>query len=89
MSPPTRGGGCLPEGLLFTLKTESDPGQTLKDLLGVKSGASGPLNESSAPRVYIDMEEFLKNAPVDKLADKPQANNLTSSPSQPPAVGLW
>lgn len=84
-----QGGGCLSDGLLFTLKNESNPGQTLKDLMNVRSGAAGPLNESSSPRVYIDMEKFLNEAPVEKMADKPQANNINPQPQQPPAVGLW
>jgi len=53
------GGPC--SGLLFTLKPESNPSDTLQRLLAVRVRAQGPLNETNA-RVYIDMEEYLENA---------------------------
>jgi Circadian oscillating protein COP23 len=56
-------GRC--NGVLFTLKPGSgDPGRTLKRLLDVRNRASGPLPESSATRVYINMKDFLDTAPV-------------------------
>lgn len=82
-----QGGGC--SGLLFTLKRERNvtPAQKLQQLLAVRVRASGPLNESS-PRVYIDMKEFLKTAPVESAIsgnsskDQPQ---LTSPSLNQPA----
>ncbi len=70
-----KGGPC--SGLLFTLKPGSNPGRTLQRLLNVRVGASGPLNESTA-RVYIDMEDFLSKAPIEK---EPGANNSTPQPN--------
>lgn len=58
-------GGC--NGTLFTLKPGSDPGKTLQDLLAVRDRASGPLYESSASRVYIDIEEYLSEAATGNL----------------------
>jgi len=55
-------GPC--EGLLFTLRPGSNPGRTLQQLLGVRVGASGPLNETAA-RVYIDMEDVLNQESVE------------------------
>lgn len=71
------GGPC--SGLLFTLKSGSNPGQTLQKLLDVRYRATGPLNESAA-RVYINMEDFLNKAPVDGTTTK------TTNPSQPEEV---
>lgn len=55
-------GPC--NGVLFTLKPSGDPGRTLKRLLDVRIRSSGPLEESSATRVYINMKDFLDKAPV-------------------------
>jgi hypothetical protein len=55
-------GPC--NGVLFTLKPGGDPGRTLKRLLDVRIRSSGPLAESSATRVYINMKDFLDKAPV-------------------------
>ena len=60
-----KGGAC--RGVLFTLKPGANAGRTLRQLLNVRDRASGPLNETSA-RVYIDVEKFLKAAPVEKAA---------------------
>lgn len=93
-----KGGPC--SGLLFTLKPGSNPGRTLQQLLSVRVGASGPLNESTA-RVYIEMEEFLNKAPVDKTVAGSQSPSLpqpkvepttpqsTTSPATPTSLGLW
>jgi hypothetical protein len=55
-------GPC--NGVLFTLKPGGDPGRTLKRLLAVRDRASGPLAESSATRVYINMKDLLDASPV-------------------------
>lgn len=90
------GGPC--SGLLFTLKPGSNPGRTLQQLLSVRVGASGPLNESTA-RVYIDMEDFLSKAPVETEAGatqstpQPKIESTTPSSTTTPAatkpLGLW
>jgi hypothetical protein len=75
-----KGGPC--NGLLFTLKPGSNPGQTLKNLMAVQTGSRGPLNESAA-RVYIDMDEFLTTAPVDTNATLSVAPPETSQLPNP------
>lgn len=90
-----KGGPC--SGLLFTLKPGSNPGRTLQRLLAVRYTATGPLNESTA-RVYIDMEDFLSKAPVEKEAGatptQPKVDVTTPQSTTTPAttttpVGLW
>jgi hypothetical protein len=67
-----RGGPCT--GVLFTLKPQSDPWQTLTRLMNVRVQAAGPLNESTASSGaldndrYIDMNEYLRSTPVDATA---------------------
>ena len=57
-----KGGPCAQD--LFTLKPGANPGRTLRQLMAVRTGAAGPLNESAA-RTYIDINNLLKTAPVD------------------------
>jgi len=53
------GGAC--DGLVYTLKPDQDPTQTLKDLLEVKTLKGGPLNETT-PRLYIKMSDVMNTA---------------------------
>jgi hypothetical protein len=84
-----QGGPC--NGLLFTLKPGSNPGQTLKNLMAVQVGSRGPLNESAA-RVYINMDEFLTTAPVDANAtlsvEPPETSQLPTPLNTLPQVNL-
>lgn len=85
-------------GVLFTLKPGSNPGRTLQRLMDVRLRASGPLNETYG-RVYINMEQFLSEAPVDQEAvidsepaTKPESVSQSekSEPQpEPPTGGLW
>ena len=80
-------GAC--NGVLFTLKPGSNPGQTLQRLMDVRLRASGPLSETYE-RVYIEMDKFLSEAPVDEAA----VINLEGAASTPEAVSepetaLW
>lgn len=84
------GSGCasnLPfKGLLFTLKSTTEPGKTLKNLLQVQQNSGSPLDESSSlPAVidfkgntYINVNEFLISAPVEQPMNQPdsQTENL-------------
>ncbi|MUG92688.1 hypothetical protein F7734_09575 [Scytonema sp. UIC 10036] len=89
-------GGCardLPEeGLLFTLKPGTNPGQTLRQLMQVRVKASGPLNESARP-VYINMEEFVRTTPVDTEASIDSSIKPAAVPPRvnPPKtqIGVW
>jgi Circadian oscillating protein COP23 len=74
------GGTC--KNLLFTLKAGSNAGQTLRDLLQVRTHATGPLNQSEA-RVYINMDEYLQTAPLD--GETP----VNSPDAAAPGNALW
>jgi hypothetical protein len=74
------GGSC--KNLLFTLKAGSNAGQTLRDLLNVRTHATGPLNQSES-RVYINMSDYLQTAPLD---GETPANTPESSV---PGNNLW
>lgn len=52
-------GPC--QGLLFTLKPDSNPNQTLLELMAVRVSQSTVLNETTG-RVYIDFESYLQEA---------------------------
>lgn len=52
-------GAC--QGLLFTLKPESNPNQTLVELMGVRVNKSSALNETTG-RVYINMETYIQES---------------------------
>ena len=53
----SKGSGCAPDGMLYTLKPGQDPTQTLKNLLAVRTKATSALTES-ASRLYISIEEI-------------------------------
>jgi hypothetical protein len=96
-----KGGPCI--GVLFTLKANSDPWQTLTRLMNVRVQAAGPLNESTGGGSpagtdrYIDMNEYLRTAPIESAvapAAAPVAPATTEPiltlPSAPaPSKGLW
>jgi len=68
------------QGLLFTLKPDSDGEATLQRLIAVRDYGDTPLNESThdgVSRSYINMNELLRNAPIDPDA------TLDASPASP------
>jgi hypothetical protein len=72
-------GPCT--GVLFTLKPNSDPGQTLKRLLSIRDRAPGAvLNESDA-RIYVNMADFLDKAPTETETPS-SVGEATSTPKQ-------
>ncbi len=76
-----KGGACAHD--LFTLKPGSNPGHTLRNLMAVRVGAAGPLNESGA-RTYIDVKELLETAPVDTSIVVPEETAIEPTlPVQP------
>jgi hypothetical protein len=84
----SKGGPCA--GVLFTLKPTANPMTTLKQLMRVRTQASGAvLNESTASPVpvsasderYLDMQEFLQTAAVEPRS--------TSRAITSPTKGLW
>jgi hypothetical protein len=61
-----KNGGCLPNGLLFTLKPGSNPRTTLQQMVNIsRSATNGPILESSQARLYVDMNDVLQNAAVE------------------------
>ncbi|MEM9137924.1 MAG: COP23 domain-containing protein [Cyanobacteria bacterium P01_F01_bin.42] len=80
-----KGGPCSRD--LFTLRPDANPGQTLRRLMAVRIGSAGPLNESAA-REYVDIQQFLKTAPVDSSIEVPgqTAADSASSSSTETAV---
>ncbi len=66
-------GPCVSQ--LFTLKPDSDPNESLKQLMNIgdsyASGGEGPLYQSTGNRMYINFEDFLgkaaESAPEDSL----------------------
>lgn len=90
------GGGCNSKNLLFTLKPGEDAAAVVQKLFDIRAGAAvGPLFESSADEdnsITIDMNNFLNNAPVEKISDSPSstpaaAPSTPSMPSQPSSGG--
>lgn len=53
----TMGGACT--GVLFTLKQEEDANRVIQQLFDLRSGATGPLEESGS-RLYFDMKKYLR-----------------------------
>jgi hypothetical protein len=52
-----KGSGCVEGGLLYTLKAGQNAGETLRNLLAVRTKATGPLTETTQ-RPYISIEEI-------------------------------
>jgi hypothetical protein len=89
----TKGGPCT--GVLFTLKSGSNPLSTLTRLMNVRVQAGPALNESTGSsstvgdEQYIDIANFLGTAPVDN------SSVVEATPSNPgmslktPTTGLW
>ena len=75
-------GAC--DGLVYTLKPNQDPTETLKALLEVKDLEGGPLNETK-PRLYIKMQDVLDNR------ERSFSGSLSgiSNSSQPSKESLW
>lgn len=53
----TKPGPCAQDGLLYTLKPGQNPNKTLRNLLTIRTKASGPLTET-ASRVYVSITEI-------------------------------
>ena len=87
----TNGGPC--NGLLFTLKPGENSSTVVQRLFDVRSGASGPLNESTE-RYYLDMNNYLNTAPVEggssaNTAPPAQGANPAVQPSSPTGTSNW
>jgi Circadian oscillating protein COP23 len=74
----TENGNC--EETLYTISDQkADPGQKLQQLLDVRLQATGPISETNG-RIYIDMNQYLKDATAAGLIIP---NNITPTESNP------
>ena len=82
------GGPCA--DLLFTLRPQDDAAQFVQQLNDIRSGAAGPINQQR-PRVYIDMNQFLNEAPTEGGAPAPAAAPAAqpTAPSSGPSGSAW
>jgi hypothetical protein len=73
-----------PCSVLFTLKPGSDPNQTLRQLLDLRTRATtNVINESITPTPEIDINDFLANAPVDGAIAEQQPSPTVLPKSKP------
>jgi hypothetical protein len=84
---PAENAPC--KGQLFTLKPGSNPGETLKQLMAIRSQASGskPINESS-DRVYISIDSYLEEATAANNNNSQTETKKTATPADKPD-SLW
>jgi Circadian oscillating protein COP23 len=87
-------GPC--SGVLFTLKPNSDPGQTLQRLLSIRDRAPGLVLNESAPQLYVNMADFLNTAPTDTdqasneaIPTPTQSGSITTPVSTPSENRIW
>lgn len=75
------GDGCAEGGLLYTLKPGQNAGQTLRNLLAVRTKATGPLTETTS-RPYISLESIEAASEAQDEAPSAQAQQ-----AEPAAMG--
>lgn len=86
------GGAC--DQQLFTLKTDSNPGQILVRLMAIRDRSAGPLNQSS-DRIYVNMEEYLSSStPIDSsylenASVEPNIEPSAPVPNKTPSGNVW
>ena len=82
----TNPGPCVQDGLLYTLKPGQNATQTLKNLISIRTKASGPLTET-ASRLYVsiaDIENALDGVPTSagySRATKPESKKPATANS--------
>jgi hypothetical protein len=73
----SEGQRCTENGLLFTIKKTSSPGNTLKKLLDYREGATKtPLSETTE-KVFINFDTFLQEKSK-QISNSPQASPESS-----------
>lgn len=72
----SEGSGCVEGGLLYTLKPGQNAGQTLRNLLAVRTKATGPLTETTS-RPYFSMASIEETAEAN-ASDGESTSNATS-----------
>lgn len=97
------GGPCSSSTVLYTLKPGQNAAVVLQRLYDVRTGAGGPLYESSKPVASnanvtsVNIREFLETAPVESATAAPSPNKPSttpaaaqpSKPGSPSSGGLW
>lgn len=80
----TQDAPCNAESMLYTLKQGSDASETLKQLLDVRTGASGTaLNETNS-RLYVDFDQIVEaKAQQGQTAATPEADPTGSDEAAP------
>jgi hypothetical protein len=76
----TEDGSCQGRSL-FTLKPDANPGQTLERLMNVRNRSGGPIDQSSK-RIYINMDEYLKDASASSSPNNPTDTNRLQPESE-------
>jgi hypothetical protein len=66
-----RGGACLPNGLLFTLKPGASPRETIRQMVNLSRSATRTrhIDETNA-RIYVSFDELLSGN-VQNISDSP------------------
>ncbi|MGB3655184.1 MAG: COP23 domain-containing protein [Rivularia sp. (in: cyanobacteria)] len=77
---------CTSEKLLFTLKPGQNAANTIQQLFNIRTGAAGPLYEStrasqSSSASVVNMNKFLQEAPIVNA-------NPVRTPTTPPSNGV-
>lgn len=90
---PSEGASCTSEYVLYTLKPWQSPSSRLQALLAFRSGQGGALNETG-DRIYVDMEDYLQNAPVEAGTEptptsEPEAENSEETSNNSSSGSVW
>lgn len=84
---------CTAADVLYTLKRGQDASATLRRLLNVRRGASGPMSETGA-RIYVNFNQFLDermaaSSPSARPAKVPSASTRPSTRTPSSAGAAW
>jgi Circadian oscillating protein COP23 len=67
---PSEGSACMDNGILFTLRPESNPARTLRDLTEWAKYQTGPLSQTTSSRPYYSLDEILETAEGQLTSEK-------------------
>ncbi|AFY81427.1 COP23 domain-containing protein [Oscillatoria acuminata] len=75
------GSSCTGNNLLFTLRPNQNAAQVLQELFASRSGAGGPSHQAvGGSEVFtVDMNEYLRTAPVENTSSSPSGDGGSSS----------
>ncbi|MEC4893824.1 MAG: COP23 domain-containing protein [Oscillatoria sp. PMC 1051.18] len=84
------GTSCNSNNLLFTLRSDQNPGKVLEELRNNRSNAAGPSFQGSNPSnsfVTIDFYQYLREAPVESFDSVPDPSPII--PPSNPSNNVW